>query len=70
MLTLAGNTTMTQLLLKVEPRYIRRSPYVPAARIYPHIRACDVGIDLDDHVTPPWFIPRFPAMWAAILWPE
>ncbi len=50
-LTLAGNTTMTQLLLKVEPRYIRRSPYVPAARIYPHIRACDVGIDLDDHVT-------------------
>jgi uncharacterized 2Fe-2S/4Fe-4S cluster protein (DUF4445 family) len=50
-LTLAGNTTMTQLLLKVEPRYIRRSPYVPAARIYPHIRACDLGIDLDDHVT-------------------
>ncbi len=50
-LTLAGNTTMTQLLLKVEPRYIRRSPYVPAARIYPHIRAIDLGIDLDDHVT-------------------
>jgi len=50
-LTLAGNTTMTQLLLKVEPRYLRRSPYVPAARIYPHIRACDLGIDLDDHVT-------------------
>lgn len=50
-LTLAGNTTMTQLLLKVEPRFIRRSPYVPASRIYPHIKARDLGIDLDDHVT-------------------
>ena len=28
--TLAGNTIMTQFLLKVNPRYIRRSPYVPA----------------------------------------
>jgi uncharacterized 2Fe-2S/4Fe-4S cluster protein (DUF4445 family) len=50
-LTLAGNTTMTQLLLKVDPRYLRRSPYVPASRIYPRIKACDLGIDLDDHVT-------------------
>jgi uncharacterized 2Fe-2S/4Fe-4S cluster protein (DUF4445 family) len=50
-LTLAGNTTMTQLLLKVEPRYIRRSPYVPTSRIYPAMRACDLGIDLDEHVT-------------------
>ena len=50
-LTLAGNTTMTQLLLKVEPRFIRRSPYVPASRIYPRIKASDLGIDLADHVT-------------------
>ncbi|MEJ2037821.1 MAG: ASKHA domain-containing protein [Desulfosarcinaceae bacterium] len=50
-LTLAGNNTMTQLLLKVEPRYIRRSPYVPTSRIYPAFRACDLGIDLDEHVT-------------------
>ncbi len=50
-LTLAGNTTMTQLLLKVEPRFIRRSPYVPASRIYPRIKAYELGIDLDDHVT-------------------
>jgi uncharacterized 2Fe-2S/4Fe-4S cluster protein (DUF4445 family) len=49
-MTLAGNTTMTQLLLKVEPRYVRRSPYVPAASIYPAIKACDLGIQLDDHV--------------------
>lgn len=50
-LTVAGNTTMTQLLLKVDPSHIRRSPYVPAARIYPPIRACDLGIDVADHVT-------------------
>jgi uncharacterized 2Fe-2S/4Fe-4S cluster protein (DUF4445 family) len=50
-MTLAGNTTMTQLLLKVDPNHIRRSPYVPAARIYPPIRACDLGIDFDDYVT-------------------
>ncbi|MCP4745999.1 MAG: DUF4445 domain-containing protein [Desulfobacteraceae bacterium] len=50
-LTLAGNTTMTQLLLKVEPRFIRRSPYVPTSKIYPPIKAIDVGINLGDHVT-------------------
>jgi uncharacterized 2Fe-2S/4Fe-4S cluster protein (DUF4445 family) len=50
-LTLAGNTTMTQLLLKVEPRFIRRAPYVPASRIYPRIKAWELGIDLDNHVT-------------------
>lgn len=51
LITLAGNTTMTQLLLKVEPRHIRRAPYVPTAGIYPPIRATDLGIALDDHVT-------------------
>jgi uncharacterized 2Fe-2S/4Fe-4S cluster protein (DUF4445 family) len=50
-MTLAGNTTMTQLLLQVEPRYLRRSPYVPAARIYPSVKACNLGIQLEDHVT-------------------
>jgi len=48
---LAGNTTMPQLLLKVNPRYIRRSPYVPASTLYPPIRAVDIGLDLRDHVT-------------------
>ena len=50
-ITLAGNTTMTQLLLKINPRYIRRSPYVPASTLYPPIRAVDIGLDLGDHVT-------------------
>lgn len=50
-ITLAGNTTMTQLFLKVNPRYIRRAPYVPAATLYPPITATSLGLELADHVT-------------------
>jgi uncharacterized 2Fe-2S/4Fe-4S cluster protein (DUF4445 family) len=49
-ITLAGNTTMTQLMLKVNPRYIRRSPYVPAATLYPPTRARDLGMAVSEHV--------------------
>jgi len=49
-ITLAGNTTMSQLFLKVNPRYIRRAPYVPAATLYPPINAVSLGLDLGDHV--------------------
>ena len=48
-ITIAGNTTMTQLFLQVEPRNIRRSPYVPAATLYPPFSAESVDIDLNDH---------------------
>jgi uncharacterized 2Fe-2S/4Fe-4S cluster protein (DUF4445 family) len=50
-ITIAGNTTMTQLLLMVNPTYIRRSPYVPASTLYPPINASDIGLHLGDHVT-------------------
>lgn len=50
-ITLAGNTTMTQLLLKVNPRFIRRAPYVPASSIYPPLKARELGMALGDHVT-------------------
>lgn len=50
-ITLAGNTTMTQLLLAINPRYIRRSPYVPAATIYPPIKATDIGIILNEYAS-------------------
>ena len=50
-ITLAGNTTMTQLMLEVNPRHIRRSPYVPAAALYPPMRVADLGINLSDHAT-------------------
>jgi len=49
-ITLAGNTTMTQLMLAVDPRSIRRAPYVPAATLYPPIKAADLGMELADHV--------------------
>ena len=49
-ITLAGNTTMTQLMLAVDPRSIRRAPYVPAATLYPPIKASDLGMDLGEHV--------------------
>jgi uncharacterized 2Fe-2S/4Fe-4S cluster protein (DUF4445 family) len=50
-ITVAANTTMTQLFLSVNPRYIRRAPYVPSATLYPPIRANDLGLDLGDQVT-------------------
>ncbi len=50
-ITIAGNTTMTQLFLKINPRYIRRSPYVPAATLYPPVHPRDVGLALNDHTT-------------------
>lgn len=48
-ITLAGNSTMTQLLLKINPSYIRRDPYVPASIMYPPFHASQIGIDLADH---------------------
>ena len=48
-ITLSGNTTMTQLFLKIEPRYIRRAPYVPSASLYPPFTAKEIGIEINDH---------------------
>jgi uncharacterized 2Fe-2S/4Fe-4S cluster protein (DUF4445 family) len=49
-ITFAGNTTMTQLLLKLNPRYIRRSPYVPACTLFPPFKAGEIGIEMGNHV--------------------
>lgn len=48
-ITLAGNTTMTQLFLGIDPSPIRRAPYVPATTLYPPLSPQDVGLDLADH---------------------
>jgi uncharacterized 2Fe-2S/4Fe-4S cluster protein (DUF4445 family) len=48
-ITIAGNTTMTQLLLSIDPGYIRRAPYVPAATLYPPLYAATLGLDLAEH---------------------
>jgi uncharacterized 2Fe-2S/4Fe-4S cluster protein (DUF4445 family) len=45
-ITLAGNTTMTHLLLGLEPHNIRRAPYVPVSTFFPPIMAKDIGLEL------------------------
>jgi uncharacterized 2Fe-2S/4Fe-4S cluster protein (DUF4445 family) len=43
----AGNTTMSHLLLRVDPTYIRKEPYVPVANFVPTIRAAEAGIRIN-----------------------
>ncbi len=45
----AGNTTMTHLLLGLNPRYIREAPYVPVANFFPFLRAKNLGFNLPEH---------------------
>jgi len=45
--TCAGNMTMTHLLLRVDPFFIRREPYVPTANSIPVIRAAEAGIKIN-----------------------
>jgi len=41
---ISGNTTMTHLLLGIEPKYIRREPYIPAVSEFPILKAGNIGI--------------------------
>jgi uncharacterized 2Fe-2S/4Fe-4S cluster protein (DUF4445 family) len=43
----AGNTTMTHLLLGLEPCFIRTEPYIPTATSYPVMKASDVWIPIN-----------------------
>ena len=43
----AGNTTMIHLLLRVDPTFIRREPYVPTVNFTPVIRASEAGIKIN-----------------------
>jgi uncharacterized 2Fe-2S/4Fe-4S cluster protein (DUF4445 family) len=49
-MVVAANTTMTQLFLGVNPKYIREAPYVPTARLFPPVKAISLGLNLNDHV--------------------
>ncbi|MFH0727878.1 MAG: ASKHA domain-containing protein [Pseudomonadota bacterium] len=44
---ISGNTTMTHLLLKIEPNYIRREPYIPSVSEFPILKAGEIGIKAD-----------------------
>jgi uncharacterized 2Fe-2S/4Fe-4S cluster protein (DUF4445 family) len=48
-ITFSGNTTMTQLFLQIDPRNIRRAPYVPTATLYPPFTAATLGININEH---------------------
>ena len=43
----AGNTTMSHLVLQVDPTFIRREPYVSTANYVPVIRAAEAGIKIN-----------------------
>ncbi len=49
-INVAGNTTMTQILLGLEPKYLRLSPYTPVANFIPPLKARDIGIKVGEHV--------------------
>ncbi len=49
-LVLAGNTTMTHLVLGLDPKYIMLDPYTPTANFIPPVRAVDIGLNVKDHV--------------------
>jgi uncharacterized 2Fe-2S/4Fe-4S cluster protein (DUF4445 family) len=40
---------MTQLFLKIDPRNIRRSPYVPTASLFPPFTAATLGVNINEH---------------------
>jgi len=41
---ISGNTTMNHLLLAIEPRHIRREPYIPAVSEFPILKGSEIGI--------------------------
>jgi uncharacterized 2Fe-2S/4Fe-4S cluster protein (DUF4445 family) len=43
----AGNTTMIHLLLRVDPTYIRKEPYVPTLNFVPVLRAQEVELRIN-----------------------
>jgi uncharacterized 2Fe-2S/4Fe-4S cluster protein (DUF4445 family) len=43
----SGNTTMIHLLLRIDPTYIRKEPYVPTANFLPTVRAAEAGIQIN-----------------------
>jgi uncharacterized 2Fe-2S/4Fe-4S cluster protein (DUF4445 family) len=49
-LIVAGNTTMTQILLGLDPKYIRLAPYTPVASFFPPVKAKSLGINVGEQV--------------------
>ncbi len=45
----SGNTTMTHLFLGLEPKYIRREPYIPTVSDFPIMKAGEIGLKTAPH---------------------
>jgi len=54
----AGNTVMSHLFLGLYPKFLRESPYVPAAQNIDVIQATELGLDLSSHA----FVRLFPGV--------
>jgi uncharacterized 2Fe-2S/4Fe-4S cluster protein (DUF4445 family) len=54
----AGNTTMTQILLGLNPQHIRLTPYTPVANFFPPLPASSLGLKVGDHA----YMYTFPAV--------
>lgn len=57
-MTAAGNTVMTHLFLALYPKFLRESPYVPAAQHIEPVQASDLGLALP----PGAFVRVFPGV--------
>ena len=57
-LMVAGNTTMTQILLGLEPKYLRLAPYTPVANFFPPVEASSLGINVGKQA----YLFTFPAV--------
>jgi uncharacterized 2Fe-2S/4Fe-4S cluster protein (DUF4445 family) len=49
-IVVSANTVMIHLLLGLDPRYLRLSPYVPTANTAPLVKASSLGIELEEPV--------------------
>ncbi len=54
----AGNTVMTHLFLRLYPKFLRESPYVPAAQTVEPVPAAELGLDMPAHT----FVRVFPGV--------
>lgn len=55
---IAGNTTMTQLFLRINPRYLRLEPYIPTVSITPSVPAKEIGL----HLLPEALVHSYPSV--------
>lgn len=43
----SGNMTMIHLLLKIDPSFLRREPYIPSANFFPPVNAGELGLRIN-----------------------